>query len=191
MFDDLPRNHFGLIAADPPWRYLTWSNKGMGKSADRHYGTMTLDDIKALPVADVAAKDCILLLWCVNPMLDVGFDVMRAWGFTFKTVGFCWAKMTPRSSEWLPKYHFGMGHWSRSNVEICLLGTRGKPKRQSKGVRQLIVAPVREHSRKPDEFLPAAERLANGPYLEMFSRTDRPGWTAFGNEAGKFNEVAA
>lgn len=191
LLDGLPRGHFRCIAADPPWRYLTWSKKGMGRSPERHYRTMTIDEIKALPVADVAAKDCVLLIWCVNPMLDVGIEVMRAWGFQFKTVGFCWAKMTPRSAPWMPKYHFGMGHWSRANVEVCLLGTRGKPQRQSKSVRQLIVAPVREHSRKPDEFLPSVEQLVPGPYLEMFSRSNRPGWTTVGDEVGKFDEVAA
>lgn len=189
-FHDLPKGHFGLIAADPPWRYETYSDKGRDRSPD--YELMTLADIKALPVASLAAPDCVLLLWCINPMLPQGFEVLPAWGFTFKTLGFCWAKTTKRTSaSWAPKYHVGLGHWSRSNVEICLLGTRGKPKRIGKDVRQLIVAPRREHSRKPDEFFKAAERLAGGPYLELFSRTNRPGWSTFGNETGKFDEVAA
>lgn len=191
-FHDLPKGHFGLIAADPPWRFRTWSETNQHKSAKRYYDLMTLDEIKSLPVADVAAKECVLLLWAVNPMLPQAIEVMQAWGFRYSTIGFCWAKTTTRTdASWAPKYHLGLGYWSRANVEICLLGTRGKPKRIGKDVRQLIVAPRREHSRKPDEFFTAAERLAGGPYLELFSRTNRPGWSTFGNETGKFDEVAA
>lgn len=191
-FHNLPKRHFGAICGDPPWRYRTWSETNQHKSASKHYGLMTTDEIKALPVSDLAAEDCVLFLWCINPMLPQGFEVMSAWGFTFKTVAFCWAKTTSRTDQsWVPKYHVGLGHWSRANVEICLLGTRGKPKRLAKDVRQLIVEPRREHSRKPDQFFKSVERLTAGPYLELFSRTDREGWSTFGNETGKFNEVAA
>lgn len=186
----LPRGHFSTICADPPWRYVTWSEKNQTRSAAVHYDVMSFDAIKALPVGELAAKDSVLLLWAINPMLPHAFEVMSAWGYDFRTVGFCWAKTTKRSQlTWLPKYHFGLGRWSRANVEICLLGTRGKPKRIAKDVPQLIVAPVREHSRKPDAFFERAERLCSGPYLDLFSREDRPGWHSFGNEAGKFNEA--
>jgi N6-adenosine-specific RNA methylase IME4 len=125
-------------------------------------------------------------------MIPHALEVMAAWGFTYKTIGFVWAKTTSRTDmSWAPKYHMGLGYWTRANVEIVLLGVRGKPKRTGKGVRQLIVAPKREHSRKPDEFYERAERLCDGPYLELFSRQSRPGWSAFGNEVGKFDEVAA
>jgi len=185
--DDLPKHHFRTIVADPPWQFKTWSKKGTEKSAEQHYDTMTLDDIKALPVWDVAAEDCLLLLWAVNPMLPQALDVMEAWGFTYKTVGFCWAKASKNSDPaWAPKWHMGLGYWTRANVEICLLGVRGKPKRCSKSVRQLLVDPVREHSRKPDEFYRRVMRLAAGPYLEMFSRQEREGWTTWGNERQRF-----
>lgn len=191
-FHNLPKHHFGVICADPPWRFRTWSETNQHKSASKHYDLMTTDDIKAMPVASLAADDCCLFLWCINPMLPQGFEVLSAWGFTFKTLAFCWAKTTSRTHQsWAPKYHVGLGHWSRANVEICILGTRGRPKRLAKDVRQLIVEPRREHSRKPEQFFKSVERLASGPYLELFSRTEREGWSTFGNETGKFNEVAA
>lgn len=187
-FGGLPRGHFRTICADPPWRFRTWSETNQAKSPSKHYDLMTLDDIKALPVASLAADDAVLLLWSVNPMIPHALEVMTAWGFTYKTIGFVWAKTTSRTDmSWAPKYHMGLGYWTRANVEIVLLGVRGKPKRTGKGVRQLIVAPKREHSRKPDEFYERAERLCDGPYLELFSRQSRPGWSAFGNEAGKFD----
>lgn len=191
-FAGLPRNHFSVICADPPWRFVTWSEKNQTRAAANHYDVMDLDGIKALPVGDLATKDSVLLLWAINPMLPHALDVMRAWGFSYKTIGFCWAKTTRKTQiSWIPKYHFGLGHWSRANVEICLLGTKGKPKRNEKGVPQLIVSPVREHSRKPDEFYPRVERLCSGPYLDLFSRESRAGWSSFGNQTGKFDGVCA
>jgi N6-adenosine-specific RNA methylase IME4 len=124
-------------------------------------------------------------------MLPQALDTMQRWGFEYKTVGFCWAKTTPKSdASWAPKYHLGLGYWSRQNTEMCLLGVRGKPKRIGKGVRQLIVTPRREHSRKPDQFYVSAEALVPGPYIELFSRTNRPNWSTWGNEVGKFSEAA-
>jgi N6-adenosine-specific RNA methylase IME4 len=191
-FKGLPRNSFAVIAADPPWHFKTWSETNQDRAISRHYDLMTLDDIGRLPVADLAAPDCVLLLWCVNPMLPQAIATMESWGFQYKSVGFCWAKTTRRTAwSWAPNYHMGLGYWTRANIELCLLGVRGKPKRVDRGVRQLIVAPLREHSRKPEEFYESTERLAAGPYLELFSRTERAGWSTWGNEAGKFNEVAA
>ena len=184
---DLPPHHFRTIVADPPWSFKTWSNKGKAKSPEQHYDTMSLEDIKALPVGDAAAEDCLLLMWAVNPMLPQAFATMDAWGFSYKTIGFCWAKASRNSDpDWAPKWHMGLGYWTRANVEVCLLGVRGKPKRCSKAVRQLIVDPVREHSRKPDEFYNRVMRLAAGPYLELFSRQEREGWTTWGIERQKF-----
>lgn len=188
MFDGLGR--YGCIAADPPWQFRTWSKKGEGRSPD--YPVMSMDEIKALPVADLAADNCALLLWVTNPTLPQGLEVLARWGFVYKSIAFCWAKTTTRTdSTWAPKYHIGLGYWSRANVELCLLGVRGKPKRLARDVRQLIVSPRREHSRKPEEFYSSAERLVAGPYLELFSRTDRPNWTTWGAERGKFTLEAA
>lgn len=191
-FGDLKPNHYQAICCDPPWRYRTWSDTNQKKSASRYYNLMTLDEILALPLADLAAKDCALFLWAINPMLPHALEIMGAWGFRFKTVAFCWAKTTSRTDgSWAPKWHAGLGFWSRANVEMCLLGVRGKPKRVAKDVRQLVIAPRREHSRKPDEIYPAIQRLVPGPYAELFARQSRPGWDTWGNETGKFDQVAA
>lgn len=184
---NLPAGPFRVIAADPPWRFESWSSKGTAKAADNHYQTMSLEEIAALPIAEVAAPDCLLLMWAVNPMLPQALATMQAWGFEYKTVGFVWAKTTRKSEPtWDPRFHMGLGYWTRANAEVCLLGTRGKPKRSSKAVRQLIVEPVREHSRKPEEFYRRTTALAEGPYLEMFARQKREGWMTWGNETEKY-----
>lgn len=190
-FDSLPANHFGIICADPPWTFLTRSDKGKGRSPEKHYGCMSLDDIKALPVRSLAAPDCVLFLWVTDPLLDVGIDVLKAWGFTFKTVGLTWAKLQKNETRpyWNEDSFFtGMGYWSRANTEPCLLGTIGNPKRLGRGVKRLVIAPRREHSRKPDESFARMRRLVPGPAVELFSRENRPGWSTWGNEQGKWND---
>lgn len=182
---------FAAIAADPPWRFRTWSETNQHKAASKHYDLMHLEDISELPVAQCAADDCVLFLWAVNPMIPQAIEVMSAWGFTYKTIAFTWAKTTKRTDwSWAPKYHLGLGYWTRANTEVCLLGVRGKPKRVARDVRQLIVSPIREHSRKPDEFYSSVERLVDGPYLELFARQERPNWTVWGNQTDRFSAVA-
>jgi N6-adenosine-specific RNA methylase IME4 len=178
-----PPKRYGLIYADPPWTFATYSRKGKGRSAEAHYDCMTLDDVKAVPVSDWAAQDAILLMWATDPLLDKAMDVIRAWGFTYKTVGFYWVKQNASSAG----FFTGMGFWTRANPEPCLLATRGRPKRKSADVRKLVVAPRREHSRKPDEIYGHIERLAGGPYLEMFARSSRPNWDAWGMQARLFD----
>lgn len=190
----LPPGPFGAILADPPWAFRPWSLKGAGRSPDgpslkhgqaaRHYKTMDLPGIIDLDVGEVAAKDSALFLWAVDSMLPEALRVGAAWGFTFKTVAFTWAK-TDLARE---RFHMGMGYWTRGNPEMCLLFTRGKPKRLSASVRQLVVAPRREHSRKPDVIRERIEDLVGGPYLELFARQAAPGWQAWGNEVGKFDK---
>jgi N6-adenosine-specific RNA methylase IME4 len=175
---------YSVIAADPPWAYVVRSPKGEGRSAKQHYNVMTLADIQALPVASWAAKDCTLFMWAIDPMVPQALETMDAWGFQFKTVGLYWVKTNLKSEG----YFTGMGYWTRANPEMCLLGIRGHPKRKAKDVRRLIVAPRREHSRKPDEAYDAIERLVSGPYLEMFARQQRKGWDVWGNQTDKFNE---
>jgi N6-adenosine-specific RNA methylase IME4 len=151
---------------------------------------MSLADIKALPVADWAAPDCVLLLWATDPLLDKALDVIRAWGFTYKTIGFCWAKLNKSAPSLASERDFftGLGFWTRANPELCLLATRGHPQRRSRSVRKLIVAPRREHSRKPDEAYGRIEALCEGPYLEMFARVRRPDWDSWGNQSDGFAE---
>ena len=181
----MQQKRYGLILSDPPWSYATWSDKGKGRSASAWYDTMSLDDICAIPVAEQVADNSVLLMWAIDSMLPHALRVIDSWGFTYKTVGFYWVKTTKQG-----KYFMGMGHWTRTNPEMCLLATRGKPHRKSAAVRKLIVASRREHSRKPDEAYERIEQLVDGPYLEMFARQRHPGWDAWGNEVdtGPLNE---
>jgi N6-adenosine-specific RNA methylase IME4 len=191
MIQPRPRGQFSAILADPPWPYATYSDKGKGRSAEAHYDVMSIDDIKAFGayVQTVAGPDCVLFLWVTEPQLMRGEEVMHAWGFEYKTVGFVWAKTLPDRNPGQfgfapePKRFFmGMGHWTRSNPEHCLLGTHGSPHRANADVRELMVADIREHSVKPDEIYEAIERLLgpDGQYLELFASTTavhRPNWT--------------
>lgn len=172
--------HYRAILADPPWRFATYSAMGKGRSAERHYDCMSLPQMAQLPVRDWAAPDCALFLWTTNPMLPFALNLITAWNFTYKTIAFVWAKTNLDGSKW----PIGTGYWTRANPEICLLGTRGNPKRLSRSVRELIIAPRREHSRKPDETYDRIESLCTGPYLELFARFPRSGWDSHGNEQG-------
>jgi N6-adenosine-specific RNA methylase IME4 len=176
--------HYKVIYADPPWTFATYSRKGKGRSPEAYYDCMSLADIKALPVAEWAADDCVLLLWATDPLLDKAFEIMTAWGFTYKTVGFYWAKLRKHELFYNERSFFtGLGFWTRANPELCLLATRGHPRRRRADVAKLIVSPRREHSRKPDEAYERIEALCEGPYLEMFARFTRPGWERWGIEA--------
>jgi N6-adenosine-specific RNA methylase IME4 len=179
---------YRVIYADPPWSFATYSRKGKGRSAEAHYDCLSLADIKALPVGEWAAPDCVLLLWTTDPLLDKAMDVIRAWGFTFKTVGFYWAKLNKSHRLLYSERDFftGLGFWTRANPELCLLATTGHPQRRSRAVRKLIVSPRREHSRKPEEAYQRIEALCDGPYLEIFSRARRPGWDAWGDQSDGF-----
>lgn len=177
-FVGLRRGHYGLILSDPPWNFATFSDKGLGKSPQSHYDCMSLDAIKALPVAELAAPDCALIMWAVSPMLPHALEVMQAWGFKFKSAG-AWAKQSSTGASWA----FGTGFIYRGAAEHFLVGTRGKPAVRSRSIRNLIVAPLREHSRKPEQMREDAAALFAGPRLEMFARERAPGWDAWGNQA--------
>jgi N6-adenosine-specific RNA methylase IME4 len=181
-----PHNHYRVILADPPWQFATYSAKGKGRSAEAHYDCMSYEQLGALPVNEWAASDCVLLMWVTDPMLAHGLDLMGLWGFTYKTVGFYWAKTNVYTEGYIGPldraFPIGTGYWTRANPEQCLLATRGHPKRINADVRKLIVSPRREHSRKPDEIYERIERLCAGPYLELFARQRREGWDSLGNE---------
>lgn len=169
---------FGVILADPPWTFKVYSGKGKDRSADRHYNTMSLEDIMDLPVAQLAAPDCALFLWGVCPEVPGALAVMKAWGFEFKTKAFTWIKTNQNDSG----LHWGMGYWTRANSEDVWLATRGAPKRKAMDVHQVIMSPVGEHSRKPEETQVRIEKLLDGPYLELFGRRPMAGWTVWGNQ---------
>lgn len=196
-FTDLPMFSYGAIMADPAWDFKAWSRRGEHRSAKQHYDCMTEEEIKALPVGHLASRHCALFLWVPSPLLPLGLEVMAAWGFKFKTLAFCWAKPTKQSAlspagdvSIDRNWRMTTGYWTRQNTESCLLGTTGQPKRLAADVRQLIVAPLREHSRKPDQVYDRIVRLVGGPYCELFSRQRRPGWDTWGNELDKFQEAA-
>lgn len=174
---DLPPGPFGAIYADPPWRFATYDGKKAvaSRTDGDPYPTMSSEALRMLPVASVAAPDCALFMWVVDAHLEEALDLGKAWGFSFKTIVFIWDKA-----------EMGMGYWSRKEGEVCLLFTRGSPKRLHKDVRQIIRAPRREHSRKPWETRARIMRLVGGPYLEMFSREASPGWSAWGRDVGMF-----
>jgi N6-adenosine-specific RNA methylase IME4 len=186
--DALPQTQrYGVIYADPPWKFLNWSKKGEGRNASAQYDCMKFEDLAKLRVADCAERDCVLFLWVTDPLLLKGIELITRWGFEYKTVGFYWAKLNKTSKAATP-YSMGQGYWTRGNPEQCLLATRGKPKRLSRSVRRLVVEQRREHSRKPDAVRDGIEQLVAGPYLELFSREAKPGWDCWGNQAGLFDQ---
>lgn len=180
---------FRLIYADPPWRFKTRSAKGLGKSAERHYPTMDLADMKAMPIAHWAAKDALLVMWIYDPMMSQAIELAESWGFKGPvTPLFRWLKTTKNG-----KLCFGQGYHTRGGgCEEAWLFKRGRGlPRLAKGIRKEFFAPRREHSRKPDEVRDWIVQLyGDVTRVELFARTPAPGWAAWGNETTKF-QVAA
>jgi N6-adenosine-specific RNA methylase IME4 len=176
---------FATILADPPWRFTNRT----GKMAPEHrrlsrYGTMALDEICALPVAEAAASPAHLYLWVPNALLPDGIKVMQAWGFDYKS-NLVWHKIRKDGGS----DGRGVGFYFRNVTELLLFGVRGKSARTLKpGRRQVnfVGARKREHSRKPDEFYDLIESCSPGPRLEMFARGSRPGWVSWGNQAEQY-----
>lgn len=196
---------YSIIYADPAWRYKNWSMKELAERGEKWarangrspYDVMDTKAIAALPVKDISAKDCVLFLWATYCKLPECLQVMEAWGFTFKTVGFTWIKLTPRWNDRFWKFlenthpehflhklfHFGMGFWTHQNPEIVLLGTRGHPKRVDKAVANLVISPLGAHSAKPPVVRDRIVQLIGDlPRIELFAREVTPGWAALGDE---------
>ena len=166
--------------ADPPWAYEMRAPSGYARAPQAHYDCMSIEEIAALPVAALAGDNCLLWLWAVSPMLPQALAVIAAWGFEYKTGGH-WTKTAKNG-----KLAFGTGYILRNAGEPFLIATRGAPK-TARNVRSVIIAPKREHSRKPDEAFAEAERLMpDARRIELFSRQPRAGWSVWGNEVGKF-----
>lgn len=175
---------YNIIYADPPWTFKTYSAKGKEKkSAENHYTCMTKQDIQNLPIQNITADDCVLLLWVTFPCLEEGLELIKKWGFTYKTCGFTWVKRNKKNDS----FFWGLGYWTRANAEICLLATKGKPKRVSMSVHQVCDARIMEHSRKPDEIRNRIVQLCGDlPRIELFARQPADGWDCWGNETDKF-----
>ena len=171
---------YSIIYADPPWCFKTYSAKGKEhKSADAHYKCMDIQDIYNLPVEKLTADDCILFLWVTFPLLQEGLKTIEKWGFKYKTIGFNWVKKNRKSDS----LFWGCGYWTRSNSELCLIATKGKPKRVSAGVHSVVITSIEEHSKKPQEVRDRIIQLVGDlPRIELFARQKTEGWDVWGNE---------
>lgn len=165
---------YNIIYADPPWEF---NDKRRNGAAD-HYSVMNLESLKALDVDEISANDCVLFMWVVFPMLQEGLDLIRAWGFKYKTIAFNWIKTTENNNLF-----WGEGMYTRSNSEICLLGIKGRPKVISHSVHSVVLSKVRNHSQKPDVVRDRIVQLYGDlPRIELFARDTVLGWDCFGNE---------
>lgn len=175
---------YQIIYADPPWSY---SDQGCQGTMANHYTGMAIGDICSLPIESICDKNSILFLWATYPMLREALMVIDAWGFSYKSIAFQWIKLNRRSGYQRnfanPNYFYGLGRWTRGNTEPCLLATRGKPKRISPSVFQIIESPISRHSQKPGETKDKIIKLMGDlPRIELFARQKTPGWDVWGNE---------
>lgn len=151
----------------------------MQGAAEKHYPTMSIADLCVLPVANIAAEDSTLFLWATFPQLPTALKLIRAWGFTYKTIAFLWLKKNKKSDSWF----YGLGFWTRGNAEVCLLATKGHPKRRAANIHQFIISPIQEHSKKPDEVREKiVDLMGDVPQIELFARSYTEGWDVWGNE---------
>lgn len=199
---------YDVILADPPWSFRVWNrDTGNGRSAESHYPTMTIDELCDLPIGDLAADNCALFLWCVWPSIfEYVPPLLKAWGFEYKTLGFEWWKLNKKwHRAFLPMmlqcgdytflerlFFMGMGYYGRANSEPCLLAIRGNMPVVSRAERNFIIAPIQEHSRKPDDQYRKIEALyPEANYLELFARRKRAGWSSWGNQVECDIRIAA
>lgn len=167
---------YNIIYADPPWRY---HDKKCNGACEFHYSTMDIKNICNLPIRNITEKDSVLFLWTTYPMLQEAMNLIKAWGFKYKTIGFQWVKQNKSGNG----FFFGLGRWTRGNTECCLIATKGKPKRINNGVSQLIVSPIQAHSKKPDEAREKiVDLMGDLPRIELFARQYAEGWDCWGNE---------
>lgn len=198
MNNPLPTGPFKLLYADPPWSTVLWSGAERTptqKAGADHYPTMSIDALKALPVASIAAKDSVLAMWVIGSHLDQAMDLGRAWGFNYVTDLFWWLKQRQLRPDQINMFTddvatlpIGMGKYTRKQGELCLLFKRGKGLRVlDHSVQQVIVEPKREHSRKPDRVYTDLEKLfGHFSRIELFARTTREGWSSWGNQTDRF-----
>lgn len=186
-----PDKKYNIIYADPPWSYRDKREKNSasgntGGSAAQHYPTMSISDIKKLPVDTIAANPCILFMWATWPLMPVWNDVIESWGFTYKTLAFDWVKQYPKSG----KLCIGAGSYTRSNSEVCLLGVKGKGASliADRSICNVQIAPREQHSVKPQLFRDLIVQLVGDlPRIELFARRKSPGWDVWGNEVDEYS----
>ena len=182
----LPDKKYKIIYSDPAWYFKSYSKKGEKRNATKHYPCMEFNDLLDLNINSIADMDCVLFMWCTDPLLHKQIPLVEKWGFEYKTVGFTWAKTNKNR---INNYFFkGPGYWTRANTETCILATKGKPKRVDGNVDRLVVSERREHSRKPDRIRDDIVKLCGDlPRIELFARTSMPGWDVWGNQVDKFS----
>lgn len=170
---------YSIIYADPPWSFSAWSDRAQ-RHISKHYQTMANQEIINLPISSLSKDDAVLLMWATFPNLPLALETIKAWGFTYKTCAFTWVKQTKKSKG----LFWGMGYYTRSNAEICLLATKGKPlPRLSHKVHSVIISPIEEHSKKPSETRDRiVELFGDVPRIELFARQQVDGWDCWGNE---------
>ena len=174
---------YKIIYADPPWTYRVWSKEtGLKRSAQSHYRTMNKEELQKMKdvIQKISDKDSVLLMWVTSPCLEEGLELIKEWGYTYKTIAFSWVKQNKKSDS----LFWGMGYYTRANVELCLLATKGKSlQRNSRAVHQVIMSKIREHSRKPDEARDKiVELFGDISRIELFARQKVDGWDCWGNE---------
>jgi len=172
------KKKYNIIYADPPWRYDYCRSKK--REIENHYQTMTKDDLCKLPVCELADNDAILFMWVTYPKLDWFLDIVKAWGFEYKTVAFVWVKKNKKADS----FFWGMGNYTRSNSEMCIVATKGKSlKRLTASIHQIIYEPIAAHSKKPDIVRDNIVGLFGDlPRVELFARNKSEGWDVWGNE---------
>jgi N6-adenosine-specific RNA methylase IME4 len=178
---------YNIIYADPPWQYENQKNCDP-RLGGITYPVMPLERIKALPVASLAAKDAALFLWATLPKLPEAFEVITAWGFSYRTCAFVWVKQNPGGNG----IYSGLGHWTNGNAELCLFAKRGRPKRIARNIKQIVISPLGRHSQKPDEVRNRiVSLLGNLLRIELFARQRVPGWHSWGLEVASDIQMAA
>ena len=180
---------YNIIYADPAWSYRDYTsrevaernlNNNSKKSVVMKYDVMKTQDLCDLPIKDICAEDCILFMWVTMPKLNECFDLMKSWGFKYSTCGFTWIKKNKKNTS---TNFWGMGRWTRSNAELCLIGIKGKPQRVSKSIHSVIETPIEEHSKKPSCVRDKIVELCGDlPRIELFARQYADGWDCWGNE---------
>jgi len=172
---ELPPGKYNIIYADPPWQYY----EGGQKNQAQHYDTYTVEELKQMPLDDIAADNCILFLWVTFPILDQVFDLIKWWGFNYSTVGFVWVKSKKDNTG----FAFGLGNWTRSNAELCLIATKGSIERKDASISQIIYSPKEGHSKKPAIVKKKIVQLVGElPRIELFGRERTPGWDIMGDQ---------
>lgn len=181
---------YKAILLDPQWHFETYDKKSSlaQRAPKQHYKTEALANIARMPVPEHADKNCVLFMWVTAPHLEQAFQLINLWGFKFKSTAFIWVKTRDNQIDFFeePEPPIKMGYWTRKQCEICLIATKGNPKRLNADVREVILRPTREHSRKPDDIYDRIERLVDGPYIEFNARQKKDGWDQYGDEVDRF-----